>query len=106
MKKTLEFKASGYVLGNYWGGGSGCYNTITIKADTLEELVSKCNKALEDGSLDNGMGFESLIGAIMNVTTITTIDFEDKEYTNQENQLHFFGKLTEEQEEFLNEIYY
>lgn len=106
MKKTLKYEAFGYVLGNYWGGGSGSYSTISLKADTLEELLSKCDKALEDGSLDSGMGFESLIGAIMDIITITTIDFEDKEFTNRESELRFIGKLTEEEEEFLSEIYY
>jgi hypothetical protein len=99
------YKASGYVLGNHWGGGEGAYPTIRLEADTFAEVLAKCNNALEDGSLDSGMGFERLIGAIINVTTITTIVFEDKDFINKEVESHFIGELTEEQEEFLTIIY-
>lgn len=99
-----RYKANGYVLGNHWGGGEGAYPTITLEADTLDEVLAKCNDALEDGSLDSGMGFERLIGAIINVTKITTIVFEDKDFINKEIESHFIGELTDYQAEFLTII--
>jgi len=51
------------------------------------------------------MGFEKLIGAVLDVTVITTIIFEDKEFTNKETETHIIGNLTEDEEEFLLEIY-
>lgn len=105
MEKKIKYTATGYVLGNHWGGGKGSYPTITLKADTLEEIISKCNEGLTNGSLDSGMGFESLIGGVMDITTITTIQFEGKEFSNKDNELHFIGKLTNEEIEFLQEVY-
>lgn len=105
MKKEINYAASGHVLGNYWGGGKGAYQTIRLYDNTLDGLLEKCKTALNDGSLDSGMGFFSLIGAVIEVTIITTIIFEDKEFTNEEIETHIIGNLTEDEEEFLLEIY-
>jgi hypothetical protein len=43
-------------------------------------------------------------GAIINVTKITTIVFEDKDFINKEIESHFIGELTDEQAEFLTII--
>jgi hypothetical protein len=105
MKKEISYSAKGHVLGNNWGGGKGSYPTILLRANTIDELLEKSRAALTDGSLDSGMGFEKLIGAVLDVTVITTIIFEDKEFTNEETETHIIGNLTEDEEEFLLEIY-
>ena len=105
MKKEIGYSAKGQVLGNIWGGGQGSYPTILLKADTLEELLEKGNTALKDGSLDSGMGFEKLIGSVLDVTIITTIIFEDKEFTNEEIETHLIGDLKEDEIDFLLKIY-
>jgi hypothetical protein len=101
MNKKIKYQAKGHVLGNMWGGGSGAYPTIKFQTDTKEELLKQANEALNDGSLDSGMGFESLIGAILDITAITTIDFEGKEFTNEEMESEFIGTLTDVQIEHL-----
>ena len=47
------------------------------------------------------MGYESLIGAIMDITTITTVTIDGKDYINEETETEDFGNLNQEQSEFL-----
>ena len=103
MEKTT-YKAQGYVLGNYWGGGSGAYPTIQFEADSISELNNKIDEALKDGSIDSGMGYESLIGAMMDIEIIETITVNDKEYTRSEFDYGVaYGKLNEKEIDFLVE---
>lgn len=104
LKKTdkkVKFTAKGIVLGNYWGGGSGGYATIKFEADTKKELLKKANEALNNESIDSGMGYESLIGAILDVVKTTTIIVEDEAFSNKKTETLFIGKLTEKQKDFL-----
>ncbi len=103
MEKKKSYKATGFVLGNYWGGGTGAYPTIGFTADTKEELLEKAKVALEDGSIDSGMGYESLTGAILDITISTTIEFEGDEYVNEKYEFDTVGELTDEQYDFLQE---
>jgi hypothetical protein len=106
MDFQVRFEAKGIVLGNYWGGGKGGYAAKRIKANTLEELLTIATKMLDDGSLDSGMGYESLIGASLEVSTITTVLINDKEFINTETEIHFIGDLSEEESEFLENVWY
>ena len=103
MKQEIKYKAHGIVLGNYWGGGMGSYPAQIIYSSTKEDLINQANKKLKDGSLDSGMGFESLIGAVLVITTIIKIWIEDKDYLRFEYSDLIIGDLTEEQIEFLKE---
>ena len=58
---------------------------------------------LLDGSLDGGMGFDGLIGAMLEITTITTFIVNDKSFRNEEREDVFIGNLTAEQVQFLEE---
>ena len=102
MKETVKYKSRGLVFGNYWGGGRGAYSAEKLSADTKEELIKEATKGL-DGSLDAGMGFESLIGALLVITKITSITRGGKTFTNEEIEEEFIGKLTEEDQDFLIE---
>ena len=108
MKKKMTYKAKGMVLGNYWGGGSGAYSTILFETDSKEELLEKANKSLNDGSIDSGMGFESLVGAVLDITIYTTIEIDGEEFTNKKFDFCSIGELTDEQYDFLmdNCLYY
>ena len=97
-----KYKSTGLVYGNYWGGGQGAYAARRLEADTKEELLKQAEKGL-DGSLDDGMGYESLIGAILNITKFTTVEIDRKEFVNKEYETEFVGELTEEQIDFLIE---
>lgn len=98
--KTTKCKLTGFVLGHLWGGGEGSYPCTKLSADTKEELIKKATEGL-DGSLDSGMGFESLIGALLVITTTTTIIHDGKPFTNEETEEEFIGDLTDEQRDFL-----
>ncbi len=103
MEKKKSFKATGFVLGNYWGGGTGAYPTIGFTADTKEELLEKANVALKDGSIDSGMGYESLIGAVLDITVTTKVELEDENYFNEKFEFDTVGELTDKQYDFLQE---
>jgi hypothetical protein len=103
MEFQVRYTAKGIVFGNYWGGGKGGYATKRVNGNTLEELLSKAKEMLDDGSLDDGMGYESLIGALLDVSIITTVIIDGKEFTNTEIETHFIGDLSEKEIDFLEE---
>lgn len=102
----VKHKAKGYVLGNMWGGGKVAYPTIEIEADTKEEIDVAINESLENGSLDSGMGFESLIGCVMEIETISIVIIDHEEYSRSDYMTESYGELTESQDETLIEIIY
>jgi hypothetical protein len=105
MNIQVRFAAKGIFFGSYWGGGKGSYAAKRIQADTLEELLTLAKKMLDDGSLDDGMGYESLIGALLEVSTISTVLINDKEFTNIETDIQFIGDLSETEIDFLLKVY-
>ena len=105
FKHSKKFGASGLVLGNLWGGGEGSYPIRKLNADTREELLSKAIDMLNDGSLDSGMGFDSLRGALLEITTYNSFSVNDKIFLNEETETVFIGELTPEQQNFLDETF-
>lgn len=97
----MKYIARGLVLGNYWGGGTGSYPSVKLENDDKDKLLEEANKKLEDGSLDSGMGYESLIGALLNIEEIDTKVIDGKEYTRSEFSIESIGILTQEQFDFL-----
>lgn len=89
-KKLVEIRhisttyfAQGYVVGNLWGGGQAKYPSRTFLGRTKRTtLYNEIKAALEDGSLDGGMGFESLISATMEIVCRRTICIDTKFYVN------------------------
>ena len=105
MEKSITYNAKGHVFGKYWGGGSGGYKAKSYSNETLEGLRSTITQAVNDGSIDDGMGFEEVIGAMMSVQTITSIEIDGKTFTNSEEEIEFFGDLDEDQQEWMLETY-
>ena len=99
--KKQRFEATGFVLGFLWLGDQGSYPAKKIKADTREELLNKATDMLNDGSLDSGMGFQSLKGALIDIKTIETLTIKGKEYENENTDTVFLGELEPEDIEFL-----
>jgi len=95
------YRAKGYVYGLFWGDGEGSYPSTMVYSDTIEELRSRIREGIMNGSLDSGMGFQRLIGAIMEITILKDIIIDDKVYTNKTYETEFFGDLSEKQMEFL-----
>jgi hypothetical protein len=89
MKK--EIIAKGKVVGNCWGGGVCGYASETVTATTLKELDDKIREGIKTGSLDGGMGFESLIGAIMYIETTETIELNGFKYHRHTNKTKRYG---------------
>ena len=98
-KKKVLYSLSGIVWGNCWGGGVVGYPSERIKGTNKQKLLKRAKKMLSDGSLDSGMGFESLTGATLTLATATTITVEDKDFVNEEYEDVFLGKITEKQED-------
>lgn len=97
------YKSEGLVFGNCWGGSRGAYKARIIEAHTKEELLEKANQQLEDGSLDSGMGYESLIGAMLIITEIKSTDIDGECFSHENYETVFIGDLTEADEDFLIE---
>lgn len=102
----VTYKATGIVLGNLWGGGSGGYPAIEINANSLRELREEIEEQLASGSLDSGMGFENLIGALMVIDTRDSRKIDGKIFVAHDYNDEFFGDITPEQEEALADMKY
>lgn len=102
MKKQIHYYSTGLVHGHYWGGGKGAYSARKLNAPTKEELLQKANEGL-DGSLDGGMGYESLIGALLTIRKEVTIEIDGKTFVNNEYEDEFIGNLSESDQDFLLE---
>jgi len=89
------------VLGNLWGGGQGSYEACQQLAGSKEKLDEQINAALKDGSLDGGMGFQSLVGTLMVIETIETRIIDGKTFIAKEYDTEFYGELTDEQQDHL-----
>ncbi len=100
----ITYKATGIVLGNNWGGGVSGYAATEIGANSLREIREEIEKQLDSGSLDSGMGYESLIGAVMVIDTIDKREIDDKTFIAHDYENEFFGDMTPEQEETLIEM--
>jgi len=99
----IYYKVKGLVYGKYWGGGEGAYKAENYEGDDLDTIERAINDDIASGAIDSGMGYENVIGAYMEIETISTVLIEGKEYSNSEWEGNFFGNLTEKQEDFLME---
>jgi len=98
----IKFNATGLVYGNCWGGGRVAYPSKPLKGySSLKTLMAKARKMCKSGALDSGMGFESLIGAILVVEEVRSIDQIGETFTNSVCSHHFLGKLSSKDKGFL-----
>ena len=104
MEKKTTFTAKGVVLGNYWGGGKGAYEARQITANSKEELIKIAEEGIKDGSLDNGMGFQNLIGAALTIIIVTTVEIDGELFSNRSYDDMFIGNLSEDESYFLAEV--
>lgn len=102
IKKS--YSSSGYVLGNYWGGGKGAYPARQFLADSEEELIKLNEDALKDGSLDSGMGYSSLIGAYLLIRETKSFMYNEEEFKSFNFYPITIGELSDKEIEFLEEI--
>lgn len=102
-KVKHNYKLTGLVYGNYWGGGEGGYSATKLENTDKKQLIRDAKNALTDGTLDSGMGYESLIGALLFITDVSYITIKGIEYINKQVDTLFIGKLTAKQKEFLSD---
>jgi hypothetical protein len=98
---SKQYVATGLVYGKLWGGGNGAYPVRQLVADTKNLLLKEAKEALKGGSLDSGMGFESLKGAMLYIKEIETITVNNKIYRREDIEYVFIGNLTESEQGFL-----
>lgn len=103
LNPTTKVLATGFVYGNHWGGGEGGYPAEKLEGATKEEVIQKAKAGVENGSLDSGMGYESLIGAVLTLHIITRIEVGNRTFENIEYETVTIGELTESQEQLLLE---
>ena len=106
MKKKKQYNVTGYVLGYLWGGGEGAYPSKEFKVNTKKDILIKLRDGIENGSLDSGMGYESLIGGIFDIERITTVKIDGDDYTHSDYEQVFYGKLSKKQKSFLEKVLY
>ena len=100
----ITYKATGIVLGNLWGGRIGGYAAQVITATSKDYLFQQIEDGIADGSLDSGMGYESLIGALMAIEIIDSREMDGKIFVHRDYEDEFFGDITPEQEEMLSDM--
>lgn len=91
MKK---YTSRGVVFGNLWGSGKGSYPAQNLSAMSKQKLISEAKKMLADGTLDAGMGFESLYGAYLVIKITDTKIIKGKEYVHDDYDEVIIGNLT------------
>ena len=105
-EKYEIFGAEGVIIGRLWGGGEGCYpSKLYLGYHTKDGLVEEIKKGVEDGSIDNGFGFQEIEGALMTITKESYLKIENKLYVNKSYEELYFGDLSNKQKEFLSEAY-
>lgn len=102
-----KYNATGLVLGNFWGGGKGTYPSKKLSNyKSIDDLIKDAEKMLKNGSLDSGMGYESLIGAGLIIEEFNIIKYNDEEFYNSHNSELFIGDMNEKEKHFLEEQLY
>ena len=99
----IKYRATGMVWGNLWGGGQGGYPAETLESDTREELIGLIDAGLLDGTLDSGMGYESLVGAVMVIDEIDTRQIDGKIFVAIESDTYVRGDLSDQVQECIFE---
>jgi len=104
---SKSYSATGVVYGNCWGGGKCRYAATELSGfSSLRALKTEAKEMLKTGALDSGMGYESLIGALLYIRKETTITFKKKVFYNVEIFPWFVGKLSVEEGDFLAGLIY
>ena len=104
---SKEYESKGIVIGNNWGGGVSGYAANQYFSNNKSKILKTLRENFKSGALDGGMGFESLIGAIVTVTTIETLIIKGKKFVaRQDEEVRFGNKMTDSEVEFLEDCYY
>lgn len=101
-----SYNSTGFVYGYLWGGGSGSYTAKKLTGYcTKKELIAQAETMLNNGSLDAGMGYESLKGALLYIETVETLTVKNKTFKRSEYSKKYIGNLTQGEKLFLSNNY-
>lgn len=106
LKEIKSYKAHGLVYGQSWGGGNVAYPAEELISDTKEDLIAQIEAGIKDGSLDSGMGFVILIGALMIIETERKIIIENVAYRNTTTKRYYSKGLNPKEKWFLGHNLY
>ena len=101
----IKFESTGIVYGYLFDGSLGAYPSKKLHGETKKEIIKQATDGL-DGSLDSGMGFDSLKGALLFIKKTTNLTIKGKVFSNTETEEEFVGKLTKKEQDFLIETSY
>lgn len=96
MNISKVYRAEGDVIGRLaWCGTLGSYPTGLFRAGSLEELRTAIQTAIENRTIDrystiDRYGFQSLIGAVMLITTVSAVEVEGKSYQREDSEIEIF----------------
>ena len=91
-EKTHYF-AAGSVYGLDWGNGEGSYSSVGIRANTMEDLEKQIWEGIENNNLDDGFGFQKILGCQMIVTKFETLTIDGKDYVNEQQEQKLYGDM-------------
>jgi len=95
-----RYTARGLVWGYLWGGGKGCYPSKPLNGKSEREIKEKATRMLGDGSLDAGMGFQSLYAATLTLQVDDVKKVSKNEYVHTSYKHMFLGKPSSEEIEY------
>lgn len=105
-KKTgdITFSCTGFVYGKHWGSGEGASKARKLTGLSEEAIIAQAEEGIKTGTLDDGMGYEKLLGAILYITRTETLMIDERPFVNtQELDPYLVGDLTDEAINFLYE---
>lgn len=104
MKQKRKYRSTGIVYGKLWTNVEAAYPAKILQEHSKKKLLKNIKLKFKDGSLDSGMGYQYLIGAIITIETMTTIFIKEVDYYHSDYQTIFIGKLNQKQKDFLKEM--
>ena len=98
------FSAKGLVLGLTWEDVEGIYPlrqvSVCYNRDSLQAVL---DTFLQVDTLTETGNFKTELGAILAITTITTLEVQGYLFTNEDVSIEYIGDLTAEQMERLDD---
>lgn len=102
--KTMWSISNGFVIGDCWGGGRGFYPARKIGTyETKKALMVTIRKMLVDGSLDSGMGYESVTGAVLEIKKTRMTEIKGETFSRNDYDMISLGKMSDSERDAMME---
>ena len=98
----IRYSARGKVRGECWSGGICYFNSIEITGvETKEGLIEKINERYRNGTIYNGNEFRRIVGVLIEIEEIDTIEYNGKDYSHSEYELYEIGDIPDDDYDML-----